>query len=367
MKHSTPIHGGRVFEAARLLGRPWTEIIDFSANINPLGQPQGLKAALFKNFDSTLHYPEVMAESLLERLSEIFRLSPDHFLAGAGSTPHFHLLARSLGIAKPAIIGPAFAEYEAALTRAGLKPQYILTRERDDWAVTPETLSRLFKKQPDAVFLAHPANPTGRLVPPAVLRELLEECGRRGTWMLIDEAFINFTEDGESLLPLAARNQRLIVLRSLTKIFALPGLRLAFLAAHPKVLARLRPLVEPWGLSSLALCAGHHCLAQTGLRQATAEATRDLRRHLIRELTELNIGDIFPSEANFLLLRLRAEIEPRKLLDSLFQDGILVRDASNFNGLEPGFVRLAVRPAPEIAALTRSLKQFLTDEENKNA
>lgn len=357
------VHGGRVFEAARLLGRPWDEIIDFSANINPLGQPRGLKEALFKSFDTTLHYPEVMAESLAERLSDIFDLPSDHFMSGAGSTPHLHLLARSLGIARPVIIGPAFAEYEAALTRAGLKSQYVITREREDWLVTPETLDRLFKKQPDAVFLAHPANPTGRLVPYDVLRELLDECTRRDVWMIIDEAFIDFTECGRSLLPLVEKHPRLIVLRSLTKIFALPGLRLAFLAAHPRVLARLLPLVEPWGLSSLAICAGHYCLARSGYQEAAAKGTKIFRRHLVRELTELNIGRIFPSEANFLLLELAENIEPRELLNTLFHDGILVRDASNFNGLKPGFLRLAVRPVPEITALIKSLKLFLNGGE----
>ncbi|MDR2946393.1 MAG: threonine-phosphate decarboxylase CobD [Candidatus Adiutrix sp.] len=351
------VHGGRVFEAARRLGRPWSEIIDFSANINPLGQPQGLKKAIFEDFDRTLHYPEVMAESLLEYLAADFRLSPEYFLAGAGSTPHFHLLARSLGLARPVIIGPAFAEYEGALNRAGLEARYVLTREADGWQVTPETLVRLWAAQPDAVFLAHPANPTGRLVPPPVLRELAGECAHRGVWLVLDEAFIDFTE-GESLLPLVAENPRLIVLRSLTKIFALPGLRLAFMAAHPEVMARLRPLAEPWGLSSPAIRAGNFCLAQKNFRQASAETTRQLRRHLIRELTELNLGDIFPSEANFLLLKLRQGLTPRPLLNSLFQDGILVRDAANFHGLKPGFLRLAVRPVPEIAALTASLRKF---------
>lgn len=361
MRHSDQTHGGRIFEAARLLGRPWREILDFSANINPLGQPQGLKEALFKDFDATLHYPEVTAESLAGRLSELYGLPPDHFMSGAGSTPHLHLLARSLGLTRPVIIGPAFAEYEAALCRAGLTGEYVLTREKDDWLATPETLARLFKKQPDAVFLAHPANPTGRLVPRDVLNELLDECRRRDIWLIIDEAFIDFTEDGRSLMPRTESFSKLIVLRSLTKIFALPGLRLAFLAAHPEVTARLRPLTEPWGLSSLAIAAGHYCLSANGFREKTAEATTAFRRHFIRELTELNIGDIFPSEANFLLLKLHGGIKTRDLTEALFRDGLLVRDASNFNGLKPGFLRLAVRPKPEIAALVKSLKRFLSD------
>ncbi|MDR0882334.1 MAG: aminotransferase class I/II-fold pyridoxal phosphate-dependent enzyme [Candidatus Adiutrix sp.] len=359
-KHpQTPLHGGLVFEAALALQRPWEQIIDFSANINPLGQPRGLKAALFKDFDRTLHYPETRAESLSRHLAEMTGLSADHFLPGAGSTPHFHLLARGLDLKRaPVIIGPAFAEYEGALARAGVPAGQVLTRERDDWQVTPETLGRAFKQEPGAIFLANPANPTGRLVDHGLLTHLAGECQRRSVWLALDEAFIDFT-GSPSLLPLVADNPRLIIFRSLTKIFALPGLRLAFLAAHPRTMARLTPLVEPWSLSSPAISAGHFCLAQTGFQARTLRKVRLLREQLVQALTALDPGRIFPSEANFLLLRLRRGLAPRALIRHLFQDGILVRDAANFKGLRPGFLRLAVRPAAEIAALAASLAEFL--------
>jgi len=361
------IHGGRVFEAAHLLGRPWTEIIDFSANINPLGQPRGLKEAIFEDFERSLHYPEVKAESLTQRLAEETGLSAAHFLPGAGSTPHLHLLPRALELSRPVIVGPAFAEYEAALHRAGRRVSYVSTRERDHWLVTRETLDRVFKKEPDAIFLANPANPTGRLVPGDLLVNLAAECRRRETWLVVDEAFIDFTDNGRSLLNLVEKNQRLIVLRSLTKIYALPGLRLAFLAAHPKVMSRLTHLVEPWTLSSPAICAGHYCLSRSGFKENTLKGVRIFRRHLMKELAALELGQLYPSECNFILMSLKDGFSPQALLKHLFQDGILVRDASNFHGLKPGFLRLAVRPVEEVAALTKSLKRFLERESRPSA
>lgn len=354
-----PIHGGRVFEAARALNRPWSGIIDFSANINPLGQPEGLKEALFADFDRSLHYPEVRAESLIERLAGQTGLTPDHLLPGAGSTPHFHLLARCLELTRPVIVGPAFAEYEGALTRAGLPSQYVLTREEDDWLVTPETLTRLWDARPDGIFVAQPANPTGRLVPGALLLELAAECRDRDIWLLVDEAFIDFTENARSVLPLVAENRRLIVFRSLTKIYALPGLRLAYLAAHAQTAARLARQMEPWPLSSPALSAGHYCLSRPGFKEATRKAVRVFRERQIRELAALDLGRLFPAEANYLLIKLRDDLDPPALLEHLFQDGILVRDAANFHGLKAGFLRLAVRPEPEVEALVSSLKTFL--------
>lgn len=357
------VHGGRIYEAAAVLNRPWGGIVDFSANINPLGQPLGLKNALFNDFERTLHYPEIRAESLAVRLAAATGLPVECVLPGAGSSPQLYLIARLIPAVRPCIIGPAFAEYEAALRVAGRVPAYVLTREEDDWLVTGETIRRLFARRPDMVFLAHPANPTGRLVPFEMLSELADECHRRGVWLVADEAFIDFT-GGRSLLPLAERHPRLIVLRSLTKIFALPGLRLAFLAAHPETVARLAARMEPWFLSSLAISAGHFCLQQKDFRTATAQETARLRAHLAERLAALNFCRVFPSESNYVLIKLHPALDHCDYLDTLFQAGILVRDASNFQGLAPGFLRLAVRPLAEVDLLIERSQKYL---ERKNA
>jgi len=354
-------HGGRIFEAARLSGRSWRDIIDFSANLNPFGPPRGLKETLDAEFDQILHYPEVRAESLIKKIAELSDLSPDHFLAGAGSTPHLHLLPRVLGLNRSVIIGPAFSEYEAALSAAGLNHQYVLTSESTGWQMNQETVDRVLSRRPDSVFLANPANPTGRLANREVLTRLAQECRRLSAWLIVDEAFLDFTEEGRSLLPLVEEHPQLIVLKSLTKIYALPGLRLAYLAANPKVTARLAAATLPWSLSSPAITAGLFCLNQKSFRESTVKGVKIFRRHLVRELKALDLGLAFPSEANFLLWRLKPEFNTRKLVDSLFWNGLLVRDASNFNGLRPGYLRLAVRPAPEISALVAGLKKFLAE------
>ena len=354
-------HGGRVFEAARFLGRNWRDIIDFSANINPFGPPRGLKKILNEEFDQILHYPETQAESLVKKIAGSSDLSAEHFLAGAGSTPHLHLLPRALGLKRPVIIGPAFSEYAAALSAAGLGFQYVLTSESIGWQVNQDTVDRVLSRKPDAVLLANPANPTGRLVPLDILTRLVYECRRISAWLIVDEAFLDFTEEGRSLLPQVAEQPRLIVLKSLTKIFALPGLRLAYLAANPKVIALLAAETIPWSLSAPAITAGLFCLSQKGFRESTIKGVKIFRRHLVRELKALELGQVFPTEANFLLWRLKPEINSGKLIDSLFWNGLLVRDAGNFNGLRPGYLRLAVRPAPEISALAAGLKKFLAE------
>lgn len=356
---TSAIHGGLVFEAATALGRPWQEIIDFSANINPLGQPPGLEQKVMDEFSRSLHYPEVKAESMSLRLAELTGLGQNCFLPGAGSTPHFHLLAQGLKLTRPLIVAPAFAEYEEAMRRSRVRVEHVITTAEDDWRVTSETLSRIWTAEPDAIFVAQPANPTGRLVPRELFLELAEEAQKRDIWLLADEAFIDFTEDSCTLLPLVEKNRKIIVFRSLTKIYALPGLRLAYLAAHPQTVAPLAELMEPWPLSSPALSAAHFCLSQPWFKEETRQTLRTCRSHLAQSLTELDLGRVFPTEANFMLVKLKESIETQALLAHLFQDGILVRDASNFKGLELGYLRLAVRPEPEISALLASLSRFL--------
>lgn len=357
-------HGGRVYEAAARLGRPWGDIIDFSANINPLGQPKGLKEALFAEFGRTLHYPEIMAESFVAAASRATGLAEECLLPGAGSSPHLYLLARSLDYAPalaahPAIIAPAFAEYGAALACAGREPTYVFTREEDDWLVTPKTLAALFDAEPDMVFLANPANPTGRAVPADALGELAEGCRRRHVWLVVDEAFIDFTENGASLINQVVASPRLIVLRSLTKVFALPGLRLAYLAAHPETRAMLAARMEPWPLSAPAITAGCFCLQQREFIEATAPRAAALRERLAAGLRGLGFARVFPSEANYVLIKLRPGLGAAPYLAFLFGRGLLARDASNFRGLAPGYLRLAVRPEGEIEALLAATGDFL--------
>ncbi len=358
------LHGGYVFEAARILGCPWQRILDFSASINPIGPPKGLRKFLDEDFDRLLCYPEIRAKSLTLKLAELTGLSPDHFLPGAGSTPQLYLLPRVLEMTRPVIIGPAFSEYEAALIRNGLSPHYVLTSERDDWRLIPETIERVLQKKPDAVFLANPANPTGRLIPYDLLMRLVLECRRTGAWLIVDEAFIDFTEEGYSLLPLVGKEFRLVVLRSLTKIFALPGLRLAYLAAHPNLVARLAIETIPWSLSSPAISAGLFCLSKDNYKVVTLKGVKAFRRFLVRELAALELGHLFPSEANYILLRLASKFNSKKILDYLFLKGILLRDLSGFHGLRLGYLRLAVRPASETVALSGAITEFLTREKD---
>jgi threonine-phosphate decarboxylase len=249
-------------------------------------------------------------------------------------------------------LGPAFAEYEESLNVNGFTPTYVLASLEDEFALTPELVNKTFALQPDLIFLANPANPTGRLVPPEVLTSLFERAQKAGIKVILDEAFIGFTF-GKSSQGLTLTHPGLIVLRSLTKILAIPGLRLAYLAAHPDLIQRLREHAEPWPINFMALEAGIYSLPQKDYLEATPRVTEKLRNMLISRLSPF--VTFIPSDTNFVLAKVR---DKEKLIAHLYQKGILVRDCANFAGIGPDFLRLAVRPEPEQIDLLEAFEEF---------
>ncbi|MEW5725894.1 MAG: aminotransferase class I/II-fold pyridoxal phosphate-dependent enzyme, partial [Thermodesulfobacteriota bacterium] len=298
------LHGGDVFAAARDLGLSWREVLDYSANVNPLGPPPGLKRFLEKNFDLIRHYPDPYAYGWREQVAERHGLSPGEVLAGNGTTALLYLLPRVLRPRRPVSAVPAFAEYGQALRVAGLEGQEIACRARDDFDLTPAVVDRLFRLEPDLLFLANPTSPAGRLVSPEILDRVLSLARRRKTFVALDEAFLDFTRS-PSLAGLVRRHPRLIVLRSLTKFYALPGLRLGYLTAAAPVAARLLAAAEPWSVNALAQAAGFYCLDQAAYTERTRRLVQKEREWLARRLADLSWGRVVPGAANYLLFQIQ--------------------------------------------------------------
>ncbi|MDR0621280.1 MAG: aminotransferase class I/II-fold pyridoxal phosphate-dependent enzyme [Deltaproteobacteria bacterium] len=382
-------HGGNVEEAARKLGLSTKQIIDFSANINPQGLPPGLKKYLRDSVDVIAHYPEIYASDLIDKLSGDAGLPSWSFLAAAGSTPLIYMLARHLGTAKHAIVAPAFSEYEAALKIAGLRNiTYRILDESTLFVLTPEKVEDILKDAPDMVILANPANPTGRLVPNESLEILLKASTEKGFWLVVDEAFMGFCQEDRSLLAATKDNPSLIVLRSLTKIFAIPGLRLGYLVCGNQFFMKnLADTMEPWAINALAQKAGIFLLDKRDYLKKTPEITWGLRGYATKNLAPY--FDFIPSDCNFLMGCLKytkryftkgsrsgyppppagtrrndfiapaeALKEKQKLLNFLFKQGLLVRDLDNMKGLAGGYLRLAVRPVDDVNRLVTALEVF---------
>ena len=352
-------HGGNVFAAARDLGISWRDVLDYSANINPLGPPPGLKKHLFDDFDLTLHYPEPYALEWRTRLADLHGLSPAEVVAGNGSTALMYLTARVLQPKKPVVAVPSFAEYEQAALHAGVIAALVKCNPQNDFEITDDVIDRIFGLEPDMMFLASPTSPAGRVISDGVLDRALSLAEKNKTWLVLDEAFLDFT-DKAGVASRVKDNPWLVVLRSLTKFYALPGLRLGYLTAHASVTERLLAKSEPWSMNAMALAAGFYCLDQAEYAFETRAIVDSERARLTENLKKLDFGKVFPSSANYILVKLKANgLTEARLCEAMKNKGILIRPCSSFQGLD-GYVRLAVKSEEAKRPADRNVGQCVT-------
>ena len=218
-------------------------------------------------------------------------------------------------------------------------------------------LSFLEEKKPEVVFLCTPNNPTGRLLPLPLLEQILQVCAAWGARVFLDECFLDLTEDGISARSLLAAHPALLILKAFTKSYGMAGIRLGYcLCADSALLHRMAATSPPWNVSSLAQSAGVAALAERDFLQRTLSLVRTERRWLTDNLTALGFW-VCPSHANYLLFR-----GPLGLREGLLQQGIAIRGCGNYNGLDDGWYRIAVRPHGENEALITAIRQFCKEK-----
>ncbi len=357
-------HGGRVYALARELGLGAAQVLDFSASINPLGPPAEVKATLAAELDLLLsHYPEVEAAELGRALADGLGLAYENLAVANGSTEPIHLLplaAKELTPSRRAlIIAPAFSEYRAGLDRAGWRVEHFLCRAEDDFVPDAAALAGLIEQGDyGLVYLGQPANPTGALLEPARVLDLARLQEAKGGLLIVDEAFIDFAPQA-GVLDRLDDHPALVVLRSLTKFFALPGLRLGYVAARREVIGGFKALQHPWSVNALAQRAGLLCLDQADYAARTRALIEQERSRLSKALAELGLT-VYPSAANYLLARLGAEHPPAEaVVKEMMGRAILIRDCANFEGLAAGYLRLAIRLPEENERLIEALREML--------
>jgi threonine-phosphate decarboxylase len=329
--------------------------VDFSINVNPLGPPRSVLAVLSKELRGICRYPEVESASLTEKLATLHDVAPDQVVVGNGSTELIYAIARACRPLRVAIAEPTFTEYLRASLLVGAAVEHWLAEGRD-FDLEPFDPGRA-----ELVWLCNPNNPTGRLWPAGLLQDWIRR--QRRTLFVIDEAFLPFLEhEGEhSLVAEASAASNIIVLRSMTKVYAVPGLRLGYAVTNATLAQAIRNQLVPWSVNGLAQAAGLAALDDSGFlgttrawfkaeRQAFDEALGSLAPH----------WEVIPSQANFSLLRLR-QGSSSGLVQALAERGIAVREASNFVGLSAGYLRLALRKAEDNERLLGEMRKAIAN------
>ncbi|GFK92949.1 Cobyric acid synthase [Fundidesulfovibrio magnetotacticus] len=353
---SLPSHGGDVDALAREAGCAPGDILDFSASINPLGPPEWLRPVLSGAVSRLAHYPDPHCRELRARARERHGVDEARVVAGNGTSELLFALARACGLSNALVPEPSYVDYRRACLAAGMDVEGLPLRHEDALALDPGALrARLAASGARrAVFIARPNNPTGLDVPAQDVRGLAREFPEH--LFVVDEAFGSFVEGFESLAGEATGN--VAVLLSLTKMFAVPGLRLGLAVMDEALAGKLRAGLAPWNVNVLAQAVGERALADQDFEERSRKAAASLREPLARELAGLPGVSVWPGRANYLLCRLERPEVPA-LRAALLKRRIAVRDCSNFAGLDARFFRVAVRPQADNERLLDALADHL--------
>jgi threonine-phosphate decarboxylase len=357
-------HGGDLLTAEEMFGRPKAQFVDFSSNMNPFGPPPLAERAFRKAWEDIGKYPDPAVRELTRKLSVRYGIPEESILVGNGAAELIDLSIRALAPQTVGIARPSFTEYEEAVRKAGGRTVDIALSERHGFVLQADEAARACERA-EAMFLGHPNNPTGRLLSPEILR-LLADSGRQ---ILLDEAFIDFCphEDRCSMIREAAGSDRLFVIRSMTKFYAIPGVRLGFVVAHPDRIRRMRELKVPWSVNGLAQEIGIAVLDDAAYAARTRAWLADERNWLAARLADLGL-QVVPSDANFVLFSFPPDSgwTARKAQERLGRRGILIRDASLFPGLNERYVRVAVRLRPDNERLVEEIGRLMAEGEGRS-
>ncbi|MEK7837121.1 MAG: threonine-phosphate decarboxylase CobD [candidate division NC10 bacterium] len=354
-------HGGNIYAAALELGLPPSRLLDFSASINPLGPSKRALRLTVEALPSTCHYPDPDCGGLARALASQWELAEGHFVIGNGSSELIHLLPRALAIRHALILGPTFSEYARALSVQGSRVTYLHATRKDGYRIPLAqalTALRTNRSRFDTLFLCNPNSPTVQVASPQGILDLAGMAARRKVWVVVDETFVDYCE-AHSVLSAVARNPRLLVLRSFTKFYALPGLRIGYLAGPPEAVARIRLLQTPWSVNTLAQTAAQAALEDRRHAQRSLAFMHRERARLAKALGAIPGLHIFSSSANFLLVELPPWMLATYMTRMLREQGLLVRDCSTIPGLNGRTIRIAVRTTAENRRLVTALRQIV--------
>lgn len=346
MNNSEVVHGGDVERLQREYGFSLLEVLDYSANINPLPLPQGMREYVAANLDALTRYPDREYFKLRSALSHFTGYDPEWIMVGNGATELIYLAARAFGPAKVLIPAPSFADFTRAFKTQGSTVDFFSLQEQAEFKLNVGSFIAGMSKGYEAIVLCNPNNPTGQLLTKRELLEIVTEAKRQGITVILDETFIEFVDDPTqaSMLGDLARFSNLVILRAFTKFFGVPGLRLGYCLGKPELLQKLRILQEPWTVNALASLLGPWLLQQEGYLAQTRLWITNERPFFLARLREIKELKVYEGQANFVLCQLVTEYwNVQGLQKSLEEQGIMIRDAGSFPNLEGKFFRLAIK------------------------
>jgi threonine-phosphate decarboxylase len=351
------IHGGDIYSAREqlcLIDNP-PDILDFSANINPLGLPEGVKLAIIESVDSFNAYPDPLCRELIADLA-IFEKVPESWLhCGNGAADIIYRLVYAEKPKKAMVLAPTFAEYEEALNAVTCQICHYELEAEKEFRVDENILDAL---QPDLdmLFLCNPNNPTGQLVAKELILKIIQRCQELDILCVVDECFNDFLKEPEKYTAkqYLAEFENLFIIKAFTKIYAMAGLRLGYcISSNEMLLKDLSKAGQPWSVSIVAQIAGIQAMQEKEYLIRTRDLIGKERKYLIHSLESIGIN-VIAAAANYIFIRWPFK-SSRPLHEILFDQGILIRNCDNYHGLSLGYYRIGMNQHENNVALIAAL------------
>lgn len=355
-------HGGDLLTAHQLFNKDSTALLDFSANINPLGPPARVIELLKERLDTIVHYPDPAQRILKQKLADKHSVSPEQILIGNGAAECIALILLGFQPQTVGVIYPCFSEYEQLAVAYGAKINSCPGKLELDYKPELSELKSLIAGS-DLVFIGHPNNPTGVMYTKEELVHIAQYAEQTNTYLAIDEAFTDFLPKGKqtSLLPELERFKHVLIVRSMTKFYAIPGLRLGYVLAHSDLIDKLQAKQVTWSVNQMALIAGEAALDETEYEKETIALIEEQRRYVTHAIEETLGWVVFPGQANFLLVRITNQLTSADLQWKLGQKGILIRSCAMYPGLTSQDFRIAIRTNKENECLIQAFKEVIKE------
>lgn len=385
-------HGGNIYKVFR--EKNIKEILDYSSNINPYGIPESLKKRITENLEVLERYPDPDYVELRQKLANLNKVNLSDIILGNGATEIIFLFMKVINPKKILIVSPTFGEYERAvkateisgdtvslsssngdnknIENKKIEIEYFELKESDDFKLNIGNLKNELENKYDLLIICNPNNPTGKFLKLAQTEEILKECNKYNTKLFIDEAFIEFLADRmkESIINTEENKKNLFVTRAFTKFFAIPGLRLGYGMYFDKELEqKISEKKEPWSVNNIAEMAGLTVLDDTEYIEKTLKWIVEEKIYMYEKLNEISGIKSYETEVNFITGKIDEKLfseglNVKVLREKMLEQGILIRDASNFKFLDERFFRLAIKDRESNKRVIEVLREIFRGEEN---
>ncbi|MBO4374077.1 MAG: aminotransferase class I/II-fold pyridoxal phosphate-dependent enzyme [Lachnospiraceae bacterium] len=362
---SNGFHGSDTQAVADRYGIREEDIIQFSANVNPLGLSERFRQSMAENIDCITEYPERDYRTLRNALSQYTGVIPSHIIPGNGSTEIISAFIRSFEHCNALIVSPAYAEYERNVKAAGGRASYFELDEKDNFNIDAGCLADAVDDNTDIVVICNPVNPTSTALAKDEMGIVLEKCDKCGAFVLVDETYVEFSDIGKySCAGLVEEWENLFVIRSMSKFFSCPGLRLGYgMTENEDILKKIEEKKDPWSVSSFAEKAAVLLLSDAEHIRTSKTYIEEERARVCRLLDELKANGLkyYSPCANFVLCRIEDEKKNATgLFEQCIRKNMMIRDCTGYGSLDKRYFRFCFMDRENDDALLKEIKDYLT-------